>query len=455
MPPLCVKLTILPKEMLQAPTEAMEAQSDIPKGMVIENKGSNHSKKEEEEEGKEPPAEPELVEEEQAASEVQFEETEMHLKEATDRTTTSASNSLNVSASSGNNFNASSGDLSKGSISIDSDRQNELDDANRFFAMRIESSGKYSRKAELEDIARFAKVDTVDSNKLKEWLKSYLEQNFPEQLEKPNCIPRSAHIKDDLKKGLDCYKTYGWKPIKLHLQPGLIDVKDQYTKQITLEQFKLDYATDLETALREKGDKEVVSFLRKGAMAGHPLAVDLFNTSSKKSKKGVEDTQVVTEFRGMDSVVFTLGNNQGAGKIDEETGDLVWKDVKKLRALLKDKPLPKKTGKGVSRNVDVLALESYMKARVYYKANFTGTVSTDHGNEQFDGRRYWNWDLKYLLRYNGVPNAVVMYQDVELKFYSQIQYAMENEDWEWQNVGGSWVKVKLATVAENKAEEDA
>lgn len=313
-----------------------------------------------------------------------------------------------------------------------------------FYAMKIESTGKYSRKADLDDIARFAKLEKVDSDKLKEWLKNYLEQNFPDQLEKPNCIPRSAHVKDDPKKGFDAFGTYGWKTIKLNLQPGLIEVKDQWTKEIVLEQFQLDYSTDLEKALMEKGDKEVVSTLRKGPMAGHPLALDLF----KKVKKG-EESQIVTEFRGMDSVVFQLGNNQGAAKKDEETGDLVWRDVKKLRAILKDKPLPKKTGKGVTRTVDVLALESYMKARVYYKASFTGSVSTDHGNEQFDGRRYWNWDLKYLLRYNDIPNAVVMYQDIELKFFSKIRFDMENEDWEWVNNNGTWMKQKLTKPADD------
>ena len=75
----------------------------------------------------------------------------------------------------------------------------------------------------------------------------------------------------------------------------------------------------------------------------------------------------------------------------------------------------------------MLALESHLRARVYYKASFSGSISTDHGNEQFDGRRYWNWELKYLLRYNGIPNVQVMYQDIEVKFYSRIQYAMDNE----------------------------
>ena len=129
----------------------------------------------------------------------------------------------------------------------------------------------------------------------------------------------------------------------------------------------------------------------------------------------------------MDGIALQLGNNQCKAEQNDVTGEMMWKDTKKLRHLLHGMPLPKKTGKGVSRTVSVVALESYMKARVYYKASFTGSVSTDHGNDQFDGRRYWNWDLKYLLRYNGIPNAQVLYQDIEVKFYSRIQYAMDNE----------------------------
>jgi len=129
----------------------------------------------------------------------------------------------------------------------------------------------------------------------------------------------------------------------------------------------------------------------------------------------------------MDGVQLALGNNQCKGEQREATDELTWRDNKKLRALLHGKPFPKKTGKGVTRTVSVFGLETYMKARIYYKVSFTGSVSTDHGSEQFDGERYWNWDLKYLLRYNGIPNAQVLYQDVEVKFYTRIQYAMENE----------------------------
>lgn len=306
---------------------------------------------------------------------------------------------------------------------------------NKRYTMTLSSAGKYARKATFEDISSFSNVDNVTGDTLKDWLRNYLEQNFPEQLTKPNCTPRTAWIKDDPKKCVDVYKTYGWKPIKLNLQPGMIDIREEYTKEdVLLEQFEFDYSSDLETVLQERGDREVVSYLRKSKLTGHPLAMSMMKA----------DSEITTEFRGVDSVVFRLGNNHTQATIDEETGDEIWRDTKKLRALLKDKPMPKKTGKGVTRTVEVLATESYLKARVFYKAFFTGTVTTDHGNEQFDGRRYWNWDLKYLLRYNNVPNAIVIYEDVELHFFSEVRLNMENEDWEWVNKGGKWIKQKTS-----------
>jgi len=156
-----------------------------------------------------------------------------------------------------------------------------------FYQISVTSTGKYSRKATMEDIALFAGVEQVDSEVLKGWLHNYLEQNYPHQLEKPNCIPRSAHIQDDVKKGFSAFEPYGWKVIKLHLQPGLVEIKDQHTDEVTLERFQLNYSTDMEQALIEKGDKELVSSLKKGPLRGHPLAAQIF----KKSKKLQDDLQ--------------------------------------------------------------------------------------------------------------------------------------------------------------------
>eukprot|EP00934_Nitzschia_sp_Nitz4_P006354 Nitzschia sp. Nitz4//scaffold47_size129522//93834//95150//NITZ4_003563-RA/size129522-processed-gene-0.50-mRNA-1//-1//CDS//3329552836//6344//frame0 len=305
---------------------------------------------------------------------------------------------------------------------------------NKKYTMTIDSSGKYSRKAEWQDIANFANLETVDSDTLKEWVRSYLEQTDPEKLTKPRCIPRWTYIKDDFQRGCDAYKSYDWKPVKLNLQPGVIDIKKQYSKDVVLDTFDFDYSIDIDAALEANGDHEVVSYLRKSKLTGHPLAAKMVKA----------EPQVTTEFRDVESVVFRLGNNHTEATLDEETGDMVWTDRKKLRALLQGTPLPKKTGKGVTRTVEILAVESYIKARVYYKAFFTGSVTTDHGNETFEGQRYWNWDLKYLLRHNNVTNAVVVYQDVEMHFFTKVHLHMENEEWEWITVDGKWVKQRVA-----------
>jgi hypothetical protein len=149
----------------------------------------------------------------------------------------------------------------------------------------------------------------------------------------------------------------------------------------------------------------------------------------------------------MDSVVLTLGNNKAAGVVDEETGAEVWTDTKSLRALLKDKPLPVKKGAGSKRMAKVLALESYLKARVYYRATFSGSVTTDHGNEQFDGLRYWNWPLKYLLQYNDIPSAAVIYEDVELHFFTKVHVGADNKGWAWaKDEEGKWFKKSNAAA---------
>jgi hypothetical protein len=98
------------------------------------------------------------------------------------------------------------------------------------------------------------------------------------------------------------------------------------------EEFPLDYTSDLEKVLMEQGDKGVTSTLTKSKLAGHPLATAMMKSQSK----------ITTEFRGIDSVVFSLVNNQAAGVVDDETGAEVWTATKSLRALLKDKPLPVK-----------------------------------------------------------------------------------------------------------------
>jgi hypothetical protein len=316
------------------------------------------------------------------------------------------------------------------------DTQQKVDE--EAYTMNIESVGKLSRKATWEDLASYAKLEPTAAgpDMIKSWLHTYQEECFPEQLELPNHVPKTSFLKDE-KKGYTIFKDYGWKPIKLNLATARVDVKERWTKEIVLEEFPLDYTTNLEKVLMEQGDKSVTSTLTKGKLAGHPLAMAMMKSKS----------EITTEFRGMDSVVLSLGNNQAAGVVDEETGAEVWTDTKTLRALLKDKPLPVKNGAGSKRTAKVLALESYLKARVYYRATFSGTVTTDHGNEQFDGLRYWNWPLKYLLQYNDIPSAAVIYEDVELHFFTKVHIAMDNKGWAWaKDEEGGWFKKSNATA---------
>merc|ERR1712241_1048756 len=170
----------------------------------------------------------------------------------------------------------------------------------------------------------------------------------------------------------------------------------------------------------EKCDIEVTSFLRKSTLQGHPLAKELMQTK----------TDIVTELKdGMNPITFgVLGNNKFLSKTDPETDDQCWKDVKTLRDLLQDVEFPQNeinedSGKA---KVDVIANESYLKARVYYKAFLNNDVVTDHP-QKFRGKRYWNYSIKFLLQYNDEPNAILLYEDIELKFYSDIQVCMHNK----------------------------
>jgi hypothetical protein len=302
------------------------------------------------------------------------------------------------------------------------------EDDQEMYKMEIKTKGKYSRKANWEDLEAFT-GKKVESEVLADWIDHYQELNFPQYIGKPNRRAVKCYINDDAKKGFTVFKDYDWNPIKLNLKPGMVSVKENHTKEVILEEFQLDYSTDLEKTLLGQGDKQVTSTLRKSKLAGHPLALAMMATQS----------EITTEFSGIESTVFVLGNKEPS-ETDEETGDEIWKDVKSLRALLKDKPMPKKTGAGVTRTVKVVASESTLKARVYYKASFTGEVSTDH-KEKFEGQRYWNFPLKYLLQYNDIPNAAIIYEDVELHFYTDVRVAMDNKDFEWvKDDEGRWMK---------------
>jgi hypothetical protein len=169
------------------------------------------------------------------------------------------------------------------------------------------------------------------------------------------------------------------------------------------------------------------------------------------------NSEITTEFQGIESVAFGVLGNSEPSEVDEATGDEVWKDVKSLRALLHGATLPKTEGAGVTREAKVLANESYLKARIYYKCYFSNDVATDHEGK-FDGKPYWKFPMKYLLQYNGMPKHIVIYEDVELRFYTDIRIAMDNKDWEWvKDENGRWKKQFAAvttSVSRRKSDGD-
>lgn len=208
-------------------------------------------------------------------------------------------------------------------------------------------------------------------------------------------------------------------------------MKERWTKEVYLESFTLDFSTDTEKILSlDKCDKEVTSLLRKSKLAGHPLALEMMKT----------DSEIAVEFKGINSVTFGVFGNGGPSEIDEETGDEVWKDVKTLRALLQNVEFPKRTGNSREACVDVIANESYLKARVYYKASFSNDVVSDH-HEKFRGKPYWKFPIKYLFQYNDEPNAILLYEDIELRFFTDVRLLMNNKEWEWvKDDIGRWKK---------------
>merc|ERR1712183_819492 len=174
----------------------------------------------------------------------------------------------------------------------------------------------------------------------------------------------------------------------------------------------------------EKCDVKIVSFLRKSNLQGHPLAKELMKTQS----------DIVTELEGGINLITSrvMGSNERLSEMDPETGDEVWKDVKTLRDLLQDVEFPQKERNENSHeaNLYVAANENYIKARVYYKAFFGNDVVTYHP-EKFRGKRYWKFPIKYLFQYNDEPNVILSYEDIELKFYTDIRVCIQNKDLEW------------------------
>ena len=73
--------------------------------------------------------------------------------------------------------------------------------------------------------------------------------------------------------------------------------------------------------------------------------------------------------------------------------------------------------------------ESYIKARIYSKAFFRNSIACDRkGN--FRDMQYWKIAIKYLFEYNDVPDAILLYEDTELRYFTDIGLSMDNRDWE-------------------------
>ena len=319
--------------------------------------------------------------------------------------------------------------MSKSLNAMDLLTEEEKADDDHIYKMDVKSKGKFTRKATWEDMSVLAGYE-VDSEKMADWIDSYHEQCFPQDLEKPNHRPEKCWIGDDAKKGYTAFKDYDWTPVKLQLKPGMVDIKEKYTKPVVLKEFLLDYSTDKEKLFQEFYSQQVVSTLTKSKLAGHALT----------SVMGTLKSEVNTIFTGLETKVFSLGN-ESKSVVDEETGAETWTDSRSLGKLLRDQPLPEKTGTGNNRNSKAIALESYVKARVYYKTMFTGEVATDHTEDKFDGIRYHNFPLKYLLQYNDVGNAIILYEDIELKFYTDVHIAASDKEFEWgKDDQGQWMK---------------
>merc|ERR1712224_82241 len=271
----------------------------------------------------------------------------------------------------------------------------------------------------------------ITSDILSDWIVEYKTKCFPEDLEEPNHKPTKCFIKDE-KKVCSVFKDFGWKPIKLNLKPGTVDIKKQSTKEVLLEKIPFDFVKTKEQILKQSDCKhEITSYMKKSDIVGHPLAKGLMTN-------GDDGINIVTELKdGMNSSktfgVFggeEISSSKLSTEIDEDTDDKIWKDTKTLRTILQDVEFPKKE-KWNSREAKyyyISANECFIKARIYYKALFINDVVAFHP-DKFRGSAYWKFPIKYLFQYNddAPDNAVLLHQDIEMKFYTNISVSMENK----------------------------
>lgn len=304
------------------------------------------------------------------------------------------------------------------------------------YDMQVHASGKFHRKVLWPDVDSFWSDSTtgetsknseniptnIDQGIMCDLLERYSNAQYPERVGAENLRPKRCYLQDCKLRGISYYKDYDWDPCHVYLKSpprGSVEILEKSTKSVKLEEIPYTpELSDIHQILIDQGDKRVTSTLTKSPLQGHPLALAMMTS----------ETQIVTELRGLESVVGVLGNDDET-TMDEAQADgtRVWRDVKTLRALLQDKPIPLKEGKGSQRTLEVMALESVIKARVYYKAYVEGDVVSDHGVNLLLGERWWAHPLKDIMQGFGVDNSAMIYEDIELKFYSEIGYKMDNE----------------------------
>jgi hypothetical protein len=293
----------------------------------------------------------------------------------------------------------------------------------KLYDMQVKCSGKFHRPCTWPDVNSFWVEKTVDKDTMCDLLEQYSKENYPERREADNVRPKRCYLQDCKMRGISYYKDYSWDPVELHLRSPpqkSVEILESWTKQIKLEEIPYTpELTNIDQVLIQQGDKTVTSVLKKSKLQGHPLALEMMTSN----------TQIVTELRGLESVVGVLGNDDDTmiPEFDDQTGDQIWRDVKTLRTLLQDKPTPLKEGKGSQRILEVMAYESFIKARVHYKCYVEGDVVSDHGIGLLLGERWWAHPLKDIMMGFGQENAAMIYEDIELKFYSEVGYKMDNE----------------------------
>ena len=162
------------------------------------------------------------------------------------------------------------------------------------------------------------------------------------------------------------------------------------------------------------------------------------------------DSDIVTEFRGIDSITFVVLGNRGLSETQDETGCEVLKDIETLRSHLQNTEFPQRKEISREARVDIITNKSYVKARIYYKAFFRKyDASDDQG--KFRSMQYWKFPIQYVFEYNDVPDAIRLYEDIELRFFNDVTISMDNKDQEWiQDSNDKWKKHSNASSLEIK-----